>query len=1702
MLCFSFAAWGFAFTSWVVGGPCFESSTVWMPWVSHIVVMSLASLVCILLSAIKMDRCRVGYRGLPIVHRLPCWPLGFSRWWLWLFVAIQCRVGEALVPGPPVWTLGVCNPSGMSGKLSIFDYHPCDLWVVSETHLSRKGIADFRSQLRWSRSGYKYLITGHPAEHRSMASALGSWTGVALLSLHPSRRAPVTWPPLAFDSGRICATVSYCHGLWITGCTVYGTPKGGTHSNAREKTDQLLHLCVDRVLDAVGPRFVAGDWNHDLEKLTAATRLHDLGFVEIQDLHYLRTGVAQQATCRLKTRRDFLFLSPELACLFRSCRVDDNIWPDHSAVIGTFEGGQDELTRFVWPLPKPIPWEVIGSLPEQSPVSFEHPNDCNQAYRKVWEQVETSVGNIAHSKGLQIFGKFQGRAQTLAPVPHNHQRAPVKVGRNGEFQPLFLGVDLQHAQWVKQLRRVQSFARVAGSSKGGDCVDHKWHLWQAIILAPGFPASFQSWWAGLQLFVGDPSDIPSIPPSANVAWCLAGVMEREVRSFEQALIRERAKSKPRESNGISDLYRAVRRDAPKPVDLLSKHVEGTISVVDYDDCALEFSQETQWIPDVPLIVQGHQLEPIMVTPDKIWVESLPSVSVGMNVVQNHNVGSLPELFKAFSEQWNKRWAKHQDVSIDQWSTIIDFASRHFRRIHTDPLQHSCELLRATISSKKKQSARGLDGVSRADMLHLDEISLQSFLSMFSRAHQTGDWPQQALQGSVASLAKVDAPQTVSDFRPITVFSVAYRAWSSMESRHWLKALEPVLADWLCGNRQATRAMHLWREIIDQVEIAPAGFGHRHGIVFDLEKAYNTIPRVPVMALANLIGISQSTLVAWSGALSGMTRHFSIRGSLSDGLTATCGVPEGCGLSCLAMLLIDQAFHMWLVQLDQWVLPLTYVDNWEAVVSDPDAISRVFEATLEFAKSLDLTVDAKKTYTWSTCPKARQMLRQSFPVKLHCRDLGAHVVYSQQIANQTTLGRLADLNDFWAKLTRVRASYSQKMRLVKTVAWPRAFHAISAVVLGKKRFHSARAKVMQALRLDKAGANSYLQLCLDNLVTDPQCYALLETIRDYRDLGSNAEQVDRFTQIGLGTVTPPLSTVSQILCQRLHQIGLCIVQDGKVCDDFGIWDLSSTDFGEVRFRVQHAWLKVVASNIQHRPDFEGFSRVDVSSTRKDVLSRPPLCQGVLHRSLNGTTNTLDIVCRWSDGGSHLCPECHSPDSLHHRLWECPYVSDLRGCIPPDIQAYLEASPPCCFLHGWTITSSSYREWFSVLDAIPAVIPLPACDLSDVDILDLFTDGSALWPQEPRYRVASWAVVQASPFGLALRPEKSAVVAAMPLGGITQSVYRAELFAVLAAVTYAEKAGKGVRIWSDCLSVVRKFILLVAGSKRLRPNTAHYDLWCRILDKVAIIGAPLVRLIKVPAHECLDSATCDFDEWLIFHNQCVDLAAKQANVQRGERFWIRWHQHASETDLSIRSGIAIRDFISSVAQRWVQRGQSGTVSHVTMAPPRPAVVHTKKWQGTFPLTLQKSRFGRLFGAQFSTKILAWFNSLLTVDEELHWISFYHLFIHYQLTFCDAGVILRDGHWFVVTDESPCFPEQIGFKRMAKSFRLMLQQLWKDCEIQVATATVRPESQWICCHVGAVSLPVKLGIFCDVEAWLHTQLGSPAIGQGKALDRLCLT
>ena len=525
-----------------------------------------------------------------------------------------------------------------------------------------------------------------------------------------------------------------------------------------------------------------------------------------------------------------------------------------------------------------------------------------------------------------------------------------------------------------------------------------------------------------------------------------------------------------------------------------------------------------------------------------------------------------------------------------------------------------------------------------------------------------------LNGYVRSLAKNADPQGVGHFRPITVFSAWYRTWSSVAARHWLAQLSAVVDPFLCGNAVGCRAGMVWRYVLEQVEAAHRDNVPICGFSADIVKAFNVLPRRPAFAAAKLLGIAQPTLVAWAGALSGFKRHFVIRGSYSPGVDSTNGFPEGCAMSCVSMMLLTQLFHRWLSCCNSLFRPVSYVDNWAVLLHNVDHMRQATEAVDKFAALLQIQLDAKKSFTWCTHAEGRKELRaQGYNVLLGTRELGAHVVYTKQLANKTALDRIYSLSDFWAKLASTWCSFRQKLTLVTRVAWPRAFHAVSTVVVGKKHFAGLRTQLMQTLHLQKPGANSILQCGLESLDCDPLVFAALETFRDARSLGIDFCVVEALNAGPLAEVEPQFNTLSEIFCQRLHQVGLRPDLHGVVRDQIGEFRVLHCPFGELRFRLQLAWTSVMAAHVQHRPSFRGFHLVDVAHTRAAYLKFEPFDQGVLRKHLHGATLTNQHAQHWSSDRSAACTKCPALDSTFHRLWECPATQHLRDQLPCEFLA---------------------------------------------------------------------------------------------------------------------------------------------------------------------------------------------------------------------------------------------------------------------------------------------------------------------------------------------------------------------------------------------------------------------------------------------------
>ena len=470
------------------------------------------------------------------------------------------------------------------------------------------------------------------------------------------------------------------------------------------------------------------------------------------------------------------------------------------------------------------------------------------------------------------------------------------------------------------------------------------------------------------------------------------------------------------------------------------------------------------------------------------------------------------------------------------------------------------------------------------------------------------------------------------------------------------------------------------------------------------------------------------------------------------------------------------------------------------------------------------------------------------------------------------------------------SFACRAKAVAAAAWPRALHGVSATWISLKHLHDLRSRYMAAMRVDKTGSNSFLQLHLDGFGMDPCAFAILQTIRDFRDLGSSDWHLDLLGQVVAQPHDGGQNTVTRVLQKRIELLGWQLVDGDKISDDLGTFPLSTVNWAELCLRFQRSWHKYVHGQVSHRADFAGFQHADFGATRKLFHLQQGVDQGICRRNLNGSTLTNEHSCFWSQSGSHQCRFCGSADSLSHRYWECPASGHLRKSFSSEALQVIAELPPVCIIRSWQVQSPLTDVWWASPLALPRWVD-PIVSLhsrTSDDIVDLFTDGSCLWQNSAHYRVAAWSVC------LPQLPDTDAsnwethVVASGAVSGLLQTSFRAELTAVAHAVKFARQANVGVRIWADCQAVVDGLALLLADLGRIRANSANADLWTEIVADARDLGCQRVQVVKVAAHETVVDSDSEFERWCKINNACADAAAKAANANRAPEFWQLWER----------------------------------------------------------------------------------------------------------------------------------------------------------------------------------------------------------------------
>ena len=326
------------------------------------------------------------------------------------------------------------------------------------------------------------------------------------------------------------------------------------------------------------------------------------------------------------------------------------------------------------------------------------------------------------------------------------------------------------------------------------------------------------------------------------------------------------------------------------------------------------------------------------------------------------------------------------------------------------------------------------------------------------------------------------------------------------------------------------------------------------------------------------------------------------------VTSSTGYAEGCALSVVVMLGFNVLNHCWCALKQPKIQLWSYVDNIEIVGDNADQIVDGVQELTKFCKGMDVGIDAAKSYTWSISATARKELRNHQHNVVHrIRDLGSHMQYGRKVTNFTVTAKCSVVGPLWNKLARSLAPYRSKVRAIRSKAWPACLHAVSAVHLGDEHFTKLRTGAVRGLGEHTNGMSPQIHLSLvEHPLTDPQFYAILRTLMDYRTLGSP----DVFVTVMQCLHRPTMSCYpkpgpASVVLSRLHQLAWSWVEGTIFRDDRGLpCDVYFAPIQELRSRLADSWQHRVQTEACKRPSLEGLQRANAGLTMHQVPLLPP------------------------------------------------------------------------------------------------------------------------------------------------------------------------------------------------------------------------------------------------------------------------------------------------------------------------------------------------------------------------------------------------------------------------------------------------------------------------------------------------------------------
>ena len=853
------------------------------------------------------------------------------------------------------------------------------------------------------------------------------------------------------------------------------------------------------------------------------------------------------------------------------------------------------------------------------------------------------------------------------------------------------------------------------------------------------------------------------------------------------------------------------------------------------------------------------------------------------ILQQPGVTACPnEMHCKLKDAWTQYFQRDsfQDEGQD-WVDTIPFINT----LHSCPTMNleplSPEVLQLAMNKTKTASARGCDGFSTKDYRKMPIPLWKILCDLFHCIEQGASWPSNWVVAKTLCLPKGSDPKSPMDVRPVTILAKSYRVWAKVRGKQIASHLASLVPPTVGGPCKGISADIIAMLTSDLIEEHINHCKDLAGLVLDVVKCYNGIPRYPLCKAMERLGIHPHLIHAFRCIMTQIERHFEIANTVGPSFTTSTGIVEGCGVAVAGMLVVAMLCESVVHHVTPSIYTVMFADNWSFMDPSPENIKLALKQVIALLDSFKMQISPQKSWGWALSTVQRKKLGNldvngtPIPVVLHATDLGVDQNYSRKCIHKTknskwekTKGRLGII-----KKTKVPKGFKKRLALSSGLACKS--YGTACAIGANWDYSRMRSYAAAATMRAGSGASPWLACNVHDSNLDPQFRDIIAAIQAWR----------RYLRIFPERSTP----IHQAVFKRGNRAGP-LSRLSKQLDMLG-WKtrlekpfVLEKDSLKINWlhdsmtcvkKILHiSWSVYVATKCQHRKHFDADS-IDTITLHRIYEKKDYHQKAILDQLFIGRHYTKDETKGFDTTSDGKCPACAKEDSRWHRLFECDSVDAIRKKFSKTV-SFAKSQPESWWYYAILPIPQAVNKHLAFLQKQELGFKLPH---PQEEFAQIFCDGTAFHNHEPYFGFAASAVIECD-----FDTWEYNVVDRGIVPGFVQNSYVAEVAAIVRALNHRWK----LHIYCDCKAVVdilREAIdASVNESNFCRQNDCLWDLvWKHVSARP--LGA--IQITKVKAHEDWKLIQDPQHRWHAFANNVVDRVAKDV-ILRDNKNHAEWLQ----------------------------------------------------------------------------------------------------------------------------------------------------------------------------------------------------------------------